>query len=103
VSNDGDYFRRHDDNTRGCAPTRAISYVYFFHREPRAFTGGELCLHAYPGELDAPETVAPAQNQLVLFSSSRPHEVSLVVCPSRAFADSRLTLNGWIHREGPRS
>jgi SM-20-related protein len=26
------------------------------------------------------------------------HEVQAVHCPSRAFADSRFTLNGWIRQ-----
>jgi Rps23 Pro-64 3,4-dihydroxylase Tpa1-like proline 4-hydroxylase len=94
ASGDGDYYRLHDDNTRGCPPTRAITFVYFCHREPRPFDGGELVLHE-PG---GPAPIAPAQNTVVLFPSSLPHEILPVRCPSGRFCDSRFTLNGWIHR-----
>jgi SM-20-related protein len=93
-SNDGDYFRVHDDNSRGCAPTRALTFVYFFHREPRPFEGGELVLHDARGI----HPITPEQNQIVFFPSGCLHEIAPVRCASRAFADSRFTVNGWIHR-----
>jgi Rps23 Pro-64 3,4-dihydroxylase Tpa1-like proline 4-hydroxylase len=99
ASNDGDYFRIHDDNTRGCAPTREISFVYFFHREPRPFEGGELALHGG----GAPKAITPEQNAIVFFPSGCLHEIRPVRCPSRRFADSRFTVNGWIHRRAPGS
>jgi Rps23 Pro-64 3,4-dihydroxylase Tpa1-like proline 4-hydroxylase len=43
-------------------------------------------------------TLTPPQNSIVFFPSSYLHEVMPVSCPSRAFADSRLTVNGWLHR-----
>src|SRR6184192_3632415 len=42
--------------------------------------------------------IVPRQNQLVAFPSCLAHEITLVDCPSRAFADSRFTVNGWFHR-----
>src|SRR5262249_19683336 len=44
-------------------------------------------------------TITPRQNTLVLFQSSYDHEVMPVRCPSRKFANSRFTVNGWIIRE----
>ena len=100
TSNHGDYFKLHEDNTRGCPPTRELSYVYYFHREPKRFEGGELLLYSLPGESASvtPERVAPSQNTIVFFASARPHEVSPVTCATGAFSDGRFTLNGWIHR-----
>jgi Rps23 Pro-64 3,4-dihydroxylase Tpa1-like proline 4-hydroxylase len=40
----------------------------------------------------------PQQNQIVFFPCSVLHEITPVECPSRAFADSRFTLNGWLHK-----
>lgn len=94
-SNDGDYFRVHDDSTGGCPTSREVSYVYFFHREPKRFEGGELVLY---DAAEPPVEVVPRQNAVVFFESARLHEVKPVVCPSRRFGDGRLTLNGWIHR-----
>jgi hypothetical protein len=89
ASNDGDYFRLHMDG--GPPDTREISFVYFLHGEPRRFTGGELCV--------AGETVLPEGDTLVFFPSVSPHEVLPLSVPSRTFADSRFTVNGWIHRK----
>jgi hypothetical protein len=103
ASNDGDYFRLHHDT--GAEDTREISFVYFFHREPRRFSGGELRL--YPTRMiegrmtpaDRAHTLSPRQDTIVFFPSKNEHEVLPVRVPSRAFADSRFTVNGWIHRQ----
>jgi SM-20-related protein len=102
ASNDQDFFIAHIDNGPAF-PTRAISYVYFFNREPAGFTGGELLLFdsdATTGNEGTPShftTIMPAQNQIVFFPSSLRHEVRPLSVPSKAFQDSRFTVNGWIH------
>ena len=88
ASNDGDYFRLHQDG--GPDDTREITFVYFLHGEPRPFSGGELKIRD--------STVMPLGDTLVLFPSCSVHEVLPVQVPSRQFADSRFTVNGWIHR-----
>jgi SM-20-related protein len=104
ASNDGDYFRVHNDNSQANWPSREITYVYFFHREPRAFSGGELVLYdsredgGVPEPVLARKRITPEQNTIVFFDSSVLHEVTPVSCPSQRFADSRFTLNGWLHR-----
>ena len=102
ASNDEEFFVPHADN--GAAfPTRAITYVYFFNKEPAAFTGGDLRVFhksavAGPGESPSRfTTILPAQNQIVFFPSSLLHEVTPLSVPSKAFEDSRFTVNGWIH------
>jgi hypothetical protein len=102
ASNDGDYFRLHKDTD--ATDTREVSFVYFFHSDPRRFSGGELRI--YPtrmidGQLqpaDHAATLSPRQDAIVFFPSLNDHEVLPVRVPSRAFADSRFTVNGWIHR-----
>jgi SM-20-related protein len=104
ASNHGDFFRHHSDNAEEEIARRQLTYVYFFHREPKAFEGGELRLHdAYRengtwvtgGKYKA---VVPPQNQIVFFPSGLLHEITPIACPSQAFADSRFTVNGWLHR-----
>jgi SM-20-related protein len=99
ASNEGDFFRAHSDDAQEAIASRRITFVYFFHREPRPFDGGELLLH---DSGDAPsrayQTIVPQQNQIVFFPCSVLHEITPVECPSRAFADSRFTLNGWLHK-----
>ncbi|MGA9305911.1 MAG: 2OG-Fe(II) oxygenase [Candidatus Sulfotelmatobacter sp.] len=104
ASNDGDFFRAHSDDSEEIIATRRITFVYFFHSEPRPFEGGELRLHDSHGEgglqvsSGSYRTVVPRQNQIVFFPCSLLHEITPVECRSRAFADSRFTLNGWLHK-----
>lgn len=104
ASNDGDFFRAHSDDSEEIIASRRITFVYFFHREPRPFEGGELRLHDShrEGGLQVSsgtyQTVVPQQNQIVFFPCSLLHEITPVECQSRAFADSRFTLNGWLHK-----
>lgn len=89
ASNDGDYFRAHIDG--GPDDTREITFVYFLHSEPRRFSGGELIIRSST-------VVQPQGDSLVVFPSCSVHEVLPVRVPSGAFADSRFTVTGWIHR-----
>ncbi|MBS0245360.1 MAG: 2OG-Fe(II) oxygenase [Proteobacteria bacterium] len=100
--NDGAFFARHIDTRigRGRSGSRAISAVYYFHREPRAFSGGVLRLYsvAASGAPGSSADVPPDNDTLVYFPSWYPHEVTAVTCPSGAFEDSRFAINCWIHR-----
>jgi len=104
ASNHGDFFCCHSDNGAEAVAAREITFVYFFHREPKPFRGGELRIYDSRRENNhyVPtanyRTIVPEQNQLVLFASGLSHEITPVDCPSRHFADSRFTVNGWIHR-----
>jgi SM-20-related protein len=104
ASNHGDFFHCHSDNGAEAVAAREITFVYFFHREPKQFSGGELRIYDSRRENDnyVPtanyRTIVPEQNQLVLFASGLSHEITPVDCPSGEFADSRFTVNGWVHK-----
>ncbi len=104
ASNDGDFFHCHSDDGNERVATRQLTFVYFFHREPRQFEGGELRIYDRRGGeeqsagVGSYHAIVPQQNQIVLFPCSLMHEITAVECPSQAFADSRFTLNGWLHR-----
>jgi SM-20-related protein len=104
ASNHGDFFRYHIDNGAEAVVTREITFVYFFHREPKQFSGGELRIYDSRRENDnyVPtanyRTIVPEQNQLILFASGLSHEITPVECLSGTFADSRFTVNGWVHK-----
>jgi hypothetical protein len=104
ASHHGDFFREHSDTGTGEIGSRALTFVYFFHREPKAFRGGELRVYDARMEngeyvsLPTGKTIVPGQNQVVFFPSSLLHEIAPVECPNGAFADSRFTVNGWLHR-----
>ncbi len=101
-TNDGEWFRPHRDSGAGAVRSRELTFVYYCHREPRAFRGGELRLYEPFADVDDPDgqsvTIVPAQNAMVFFPSHYFHEVLPTWCPTGAFADARLTFNGWLHR-----
>ncbi len=103
---DGAFYNEHIDTFTGradAAADRALTGVYYFHRQPKGFSGGELRLHALaPGNgvngangarrfIDIP----PGPDTFVLFPSWAPHEVRPVSCPSGVFEDSRFAINCW--------
>lgn len=104
--NDGNYYKVHNDNGSPETATREFTYVYYFYREPKPFSGGELIIYDSKIEnnfyvkADSFKTVEPSNNSIVFFPSRYLHEVLPVSCPSKAFADSRFTINGWIRRQG---
>lgn len=104
ASNDGDFFHSHSDNGSERVRSRRLTFVYFFHREPRNFEGGELRIHdarlesgEYVSE-GSYQTIIPQQNQIVFFPCELLHEITPVKCSSKQFADSRFTMNGWLRR-----
>lgn len=105
ASNDGDFFKPHPDASpeqQGTA-SRRITYVYYFHRMPRPFEGGDLLLYGREpvasgyDSVRAASSIAPQNNCLIAFASDRWHEIDIIRCPSQQFADSRFTVNGWVH------
>jgi len=99
ANNDGAFFKRHIDTAIGGArkvSDRMLSAVYYFHTEPKAFSGGALRLYSFGGDNFA--DVEPEQNMVLAFPSWALHEVLPVNCPSRRFSDSRFNVNCWVHR-----
>jgi Rps23 Pro-64 3,4-dihydroxylase Tpa1-like proline 4-hydroxylase len=108
ANNDGAFFKQHIDTFTGDgrrASDRMLSAVYYFHAEPRAFTGGALRLYSFGTDAhDSNFTdVEPEQNMLLAFPSWWPHQVLSVSCPSRRFSDSRFNVNCWVHRHSNRT
>lgn len=82
---------------------RVVSAVYYYHAEPKAFSGGNLRLYRFGAEPnDSVATnhidIEPVQNSLVAFPSWVVHEVRRVSCPSGNFGDFRFALNCWYCR-----
>lgn len=103
--NDGAFYGEHIDTFTAQSDTRsdrALTGVYYFHRSPKAFSGGALRLHAIAPAAHGERRfvdIEPEQDMFVLFPSWVPHEVRRVSCPSGAFADSRFALNCWYRSE----
>jgi len=105
ASVDGSYFKVHTDAGVNETYKRQFTYVYYFNREPKGFTGGELRVYddtIRNGKLVATEAyqvIEPRHNSIVFFQAAVMHEVMPVRVPSKQFRDSRFTVNGWIERE----
>jgi SM-20-related protein len=113
---DGAFFAHHSDmpvgkgrqplgGDKSGSQDRLVSAVYYFHREPKRFSGGTLRLYRL-GDYDASGDFVefePLDNSLVVFPSWVRHEVRRVSCPDCAFEDYRFAVNAWLCRTlGPR-
>jgi SM-20-related protein len=101
-SGDGEYYKPHRDNNNDRLGSRRITCVYYFHREPKAFRGGELRIYTPATGRSSPPRVQyvdiePRQNRLVAFPSSLNHEVRPVSLRSNRLADRRFAMNAWLH------
>lgn len=103
---DGGFFNIHRDASADPASpswARHVTFIYYFHRQPRRFTGGDLLLfdaagHAQSGGEEFSFTrIDPVHNSLVFFQSNRLHTVTRIECPSADLLDGRWTVNGWLH------
>lgn len=103
--NDGNYYKVHNDNGSPDTATREFTYVYYFYRSPKEFSGGELVIYDSKIEnnfyvkADSSQIVEPRNNSIVFFRSRYLHEVLPVSCPTQAFVDGRFTINGWVRRQ----
>ena len=101
---EGNFFEVHRDNSIPATAARRVSFVYFFNREPRRFTGGELLvIDSTPDSLNYNVTsftrVVPVGNAMIMFPSRFYHAVVPVQCSSPDPGDSRFVINGHIKAE----
>lgn len=102
----GGFFGKHVDTLYRdrLANPRVMTVVYYFYKEPKPFTGGQLRLYG-PGA-DAPggvlQEIEPRLDRAVFFPSWSPHEVLPVQCRSDAFADGRFAMSCWVRRNSGR-
>lgn len=105
---DGDFFALHDDIGLPWhqSSARRLSFVYYFHEQPRQFSGGQLRLHGHRSDdveqlgADATfRTVEPADNTIAFFPSDALHEVCPISVPGAPDAPgaTQFTLTGWFH------
>jgi len=110
VHNDGDFYRPHQDTGEGFT-RRLLTFVYYLHRTPRPFDGGELRvfdtalpLHTATAGRWQEQTWRdwePEHDSIVFFRPTAWHEVRPVGCPSRQHQDSRFAVNGWLCSRDP--
>jgi hypothetical protein len=101
---DGAFYRPHIDLVIGdqadkpsSESGRVLSAVFYFHAEPKRFSGGELRLFRLGTESGFVD-IEPFQNSLIAFHSWMRHEVRPVTVPSGEFRDYRFAINCWYGR-----
>ena len=101
---DGAFYRPHIDlaigepgRNRTSESERVLSAVFYFHAEPKRFSGGELRLFRLGTESRFVD-IEPLQNSLIAFHSWMRHEVRPVSVPSGEFRDYRFAINCWFGR-----
>ena len=93
----GEFYTAHTDFNAGDSTPRLVNYVYYLHRRPKSFSGGDLLLH--DGEVaDTFTRIEPLDNSIILFSSRIPHEVTVVECGPGDFGAGRFSVNGALRK-----
>ena len=96
----GGFYQIHCDNGVDPYRDRVLSYVCFFHPEPRRFSGGDLLLYdsnqrgGHP--VPAFSRIEPLRGGIVFFMSEDWHQVTPVECDSDDFGAGRFVLNGHV-------
>ena len=98
----GGFYSAHHD----AVANRKLSFVYFFHPEPRRFSGGDLLLYDADAEtahcpLEAFSRIVPLRNSIVFFPSRSWHQVTPVTCDPDDFGSGRFVLNGHFRSRLP--
>jgi len=75
-----------------------LIFIYFFHRRPKVFSGGDLLL--YDTDIEKGcfrrfsfSRIEPVANSLVIFTGSYMHGIAPVQCGTDEFADGRFSVS----------
>ena len=89
------FFKHRDDGERG-GRIHTLCFSYFFHRQPRSFSGGELLLHDDDGTRNF-TCIEPQHNSMVFFPAACIHQVAPFERDVAHFADARFAVHGWLN------
>ena len=101
---DGVFFKPHHDGRyrleedRG---TRQITWLYYFHQQPKQFDGGDLYVFDTTTENNSYQScdftkVVTQHNRFVAFPSCYFHAVAPIVLPTSSFGSGRMAVSGHI-------
>jgi SM-20-related protein len=103
VSRYGDKNQKYDWHCDSSSKKRIITVVYYFHKEPKKYKGGEIELSRSPtvfgkivdGNKDNTITIPPENNMMVIFAGNVSHRVKSTESPKK-FDLGRFSVNCWI-------
>jgi len=93
----GQYYRNHIDKKNSQPPHRVLNCVYYYHKEPKAFSGGDLLMHdTNLKDLQTPGNrftrLSPQNNCMAVFPADYYHEISEVVGDPDDFSSARFAV-----------
>ena len=100
---DAGFFDIHQDNNHLFGDSkRVISWLYYFHQQPRCFEGGDLLLFDTNDQTGSYKElgltkITPTCNRFVAFPSYFYHAVTPVILASNRFEEGRFAISGHIH------
>ena len=103
VSRYGDSSQKYDWHCDSDNKKRIITIVYYFHKEPKKYKGGEIELSRSPSAFgkivddnkDNIITIPPENNMMVIFAGNVSHRVKATESPKK-FDLGRFSVNCWI-------
>ena len=95
----GDFFAKHIDNASRATRTRMVSFAYYFHREPRRFSGGELLLHDSHSDACGFTRIEPRGNSIVFFPAWCTHQITPIENDRDDFGAARFAIHGWLRTD----
>ena len=96
----GGFYAQHNDNGGRGYHARMINFAYYFHREPRRFSGGELLLHDSDSDARMFTRIEPRHNSIVFFPSSCTHQITPIENDLNDFGDACFAIHGWLRTDG---
>jgi len=109
--NDSDFYDWHIDSIN--ENNRIITAVYYTHKEPKKFTGGEISITnsllykkdhldktklVTVGDKEERITLKPEPNTLLIFGANVLHAVGKTTSPTE-FEDGRFSIQAWIGKK----
>ena len=92
----GRFFSKHSDGGQRGDRVRTLCFCYYFHRQPRAFSGGDLLLYDGDGTQGFTR-IEPQHNSLVFFPAACIHQVAPFERDVADFGDARFAVHGWLN------
>lgn len=95
----GRFFSKHSDGGPLGDRVRTLCFCYYFHRQPRGFSGGDLLLYDGDGTHGTQSftRIEPQHNSIVFFPAACIHQVAPFERDVADFGDARFAVHGWLN------
>lgn len=97
------FFKIHQDSgVRESIRDRTLTFVFYLHKEPKHFSGGEILLFDTDTKIDEFGNkftkMVPSNNSIIFFPSNYFHQVTPIHLEEDTFENGRFAIHGWLHK-----